>query len=36
MSRLFAVIEIVAVLGAPMAIPTSARAHDDGGVAVCD
>ena len=33
MSRLFAVIEIVAVLTAPMAIATSARANDDGRVA---
>ena len=33
MGRLFAVMEIVAVLTAPMAIPTSARANDDGAVA---
>ena len=33
MSRLFAVVEIVAVLTAPMAIATSARANDDGRVA---
>ena len=30
MSRLFAVTGIVAALTAPMARPTSARAHDDG------
>jgi hypothetical protein len=33
MSRFFAVVEIVAVLTAPMAIATSARANDDGRVA---
>jgi len=33
MSRFFAVIGIVAALTAPMAIPTSALAHDDGQVA---
>ena len=33
MSRFLAIIEIVAVLAAPMAIPTSARANDDGRVA---
>jgi hypothetical protein len=33
MSRLFAVMGIVAALTAPMTIPTSALAHDDGQVA---
>jgi hypothetical protein len=33
MSRFVAVVEIVAFLTAPMAIPTSARANDDGQVA---
>ncbi len=32
MSRFLAVIKIVAVLAIPMAIPTSARANDDGRI----